>query len=114
MRVRCECGEMITDGTDGLPYKAHFIPDEDWFGIFEAMDKVLVEVREGRLAMNDAQMAVRRLHLVASRKMWQCTNCGRLLVSDPRRHLNTYQPISDAESKEILKSDENAVASACG
>jgi hypothetical protein len=25
MKMRCECGEIISDQTDYLPYKAHFI-----------------------------------------------------------------------------------------
>ena len=106
MHMRCECGEIVVDGADDLPHKAHFIPNQDWFRVFEAVDKVLYDVSAGAMSMSDAKMAVRRAHLVASRTMWQCGNCGRLLVSDCHRNVNAYAPTSESDSKEILKSHD--------
>lgn len=107
--MRCECGEIVVDGADDLPHKAHFIPNQDWFRVFEAVDEILGEVSAGSMTMSDAKMAVRRAHLVASRMMWQCGNCGRLLVSDCDRKVNVYAPATGSDSKEILKSHDLVV-----
>jgi hypothetical protein len=109
MKTRCECGETITDQTDYLPYKAHFISDQDWFGVFDAIDQIVSEVATGRMTIDDAQTAVRRTHLTASRHMYQCGKCGRLLVVDLQRKVNIYAPTSDTDSRQILRSHNNTV-----
>ena len=104
MKIRCECGEIISDQTDYLPYKAHFISDQDWFGVFDAIDRIISDVAAGRMTTDEAQMAVRRTHLTASRQMYQCSKCGRLLLDDLQRKINIYAPTSDADSRQILRS----------
>lgn len=108
MKMRCECGEIITDQTDNLPYKAHFIPDQEWFGMFDAMDRVITDVAAGRTSTEDAHLAILRAHLAASRHMYQCRKCGRLIVADRQRNMNIYSPTSDADSREILRSRDHA------
>jgi hypothetical protein len=108
MKMRCECGKIITDQTDYLPYKAHFICDQDWFGVFDAIDQIVSDVGAGRMTVDDAQTAVRRTHVTRSRHMYQCSTCGRLLVDDLQRKTNFYAPTSETDSKQILKSHENA------
>ena len=41
MKIRCDCGNPIVDQTDALPYKAHLIPDQDWFTLLDAIDDAI-------------------------------------------------------------------------
>src|SRR6266511_3646463 len=108
MKMRCECGEIISDQTDCLPNKAHFIADQDWFGVFNAIDQIVSDVAAGSMTADDAQTAVRRTHLTASRQMYQCSKCGRLLVADLQHNMNIYAPTSDTDSRQILSSHDPA------
>ncbi len=38
MKIECRCGRMIIDQTDCLPYKAHLIPDQEWFQVHDDRD----------------------------------------------------------------------------
>jgi len=108
MKIHCECGKILHDQADNLPHMAHFIPDEDWLGVLEAMDQVVSDVAARRLTVEAAQMAVRRVQVQASRHMYQCDKCGRLFVDDRQRNANIYDPVSDKDSKQILRGRDQA------
>jgi hypothetical protein len=108
MKMCCECGEIIGDQMDNLPFKAHFIPDQEWFKMFEPIDRVLAVVAAGRSSTDDAHMAILRTLLSASRHMYQCGKCGRLLVADRHRNMNIYAPTSAEASRTILASHNHA------
>ena len=108
MKLRCECGELIPDQTDSLSYKAHFLPDQDWFVVFDAIDRIVADAAEGRMKVDDAQTMVRRIQLKASRTMYQCRQCGRLLVNDAQNQLRIFEACSDTDSKQILRSHGGA------
>lgn len=107
MKMRCECGEIISDQTDQLPYKAHFIPDQDWDDVCDTINQIIGAVAAGSMTVDDAQMAVLNVHLAKSRTMYQCSKCGRLLVQDAKRNMNIYAPTSDADSRKILRSRDD-------
>ena len=104
MKLRCECGEIIADQTDFLPYKAHLIADQDWFGVFDALDKIVSDVADARLTVDEAQTALRNTLSSESREMYQCGKCGRLLVHTLQGNTNIYAPTSDEDSRHILRS----------
>lgn len=99
---------MISDHTDCLPYKAHFVADQDWFGVFDALDQIVADVAAGRMTADDAQTAVRRACVKASRQMYQCGKCGRLLVADLKHNLHSYAPSSDTDGRQILRGQDPA------
>jgi hypothetical protein len=104
----CECGKTIYGQTENVPYKAHFISDQDWFGVFDAIDQIVSDVASGRMTVDDAQMAFRLVHVRASRSMYQCGQCGRLLVYDLQHNANIYAPTSTEDSRQILTSRDTA------
>lgn len=106
MKMHCECGEMTIDQTDSLPYKAHSISGQDWFRLFDTIDKIISEVASGHMSVDHAQSEVRRTHIIASRHMYQCGQCGRLLVDDKFHRMNIYTPASDTVSRHILRSHD--------
>jgi hypothetical protein len=108
MKMRCECGEIISHQTDNLPYKAHFIADQDWFSVSDAIDQIISDVASGRTTVDAAQTAFRVVHNKEKRTMFQCSKCGRLLVADWQRNRNIYAPTSDTDSRQILRGHDNA------
>jgi hypothetical protein len=105
-KLRCDCGHVIVDQTDFLPYKASLLADEDseafWTELSRGLAELLVAVREGRreewqrahlsgpplLELTDEELIsdfMASLGLRYMRTSYQCEGCGRLLVEDPRR-----------------------------
>ena len=41
MKIGCECGSLIIDTTDNLPWKAHFISDKNWFDFQDSIDEAI-------------------------------------------------------------------------
>ena len=41
MKFNCDCGYTIRYQTDYLPYKANFIPDQDWFAMLNMISVLL-------------------------------------------------------------------------
>lgn len=124
MRIRCMCGNSITDQTDYLPYKAWFLPDED---TDLAVDYVMTDVqafiearergdedaywqanglphwRQHTLAdkLRNYVVATPNLHL--GRAMYECDECGRIWMEarPGSPDLVSYQP--ESASRGILR-----------
>ena len=108
MKIECECGSTIFDGTDDLPHKAHVIPDQRWNGLFEAIDD-LIEKRCATAAQREAAcMKIRSLVGAAARQAWQCSACGRLYVEDARRGLQCYAPAKAGTLRDVLRAEGGA------
>ena len=48
MKIRCECGHIIVDQSDNLPYKAHLIPDTQMEHIFGAATELCLKARASK------------------------------------------------------------------
>jgi hypothetical protein len=104
MKIECHCGTTIFDCTDDLPQKGHFIPDQEWFATYDAMDdEVIVPLTEGAIDREKAFHLSRRVISRASRLMYQCSVCGRLYIDDKDRVLHCYVPSAETTSKDILR-----------
>jgi hypothetical protein len=106
MKIRCQCGAMIRDQTDNLPHKGHLIPDQEWLPVYDGIDVVIDDLAAGRVDAETASMKIRSILGNASRHVYQCKECGRLLVDDRQRQLHTFAPASADMCKEILRSRE--------
>ena len=100
MKFQCECGHIIRDQTDYLPYKAKFIPDEDEGADFEAVIKNLAAFITAREA--GKQYEFLRIHFGedypkglttediisdlltrrdrSARSIYECEICGRVFI----------------------------------
>lgn len=103
MKIDCHCGAIIADAADNLPHKAHLIPDQEWFRVFEAIDGVIEDLAAGRADAESAQMGVRRILGEAARQLYQCRNCGRLYVDDQQHQLHTFTPDAADGAAEVLR-----------
>lgn len=73
MRFLCECGHLITDTSDFLPYKAYMISDVDWEDYWEAHEREALGKPLGPY----------QEPMFYEQSFYQCEECGRLYFDDP-------------------------------
>ncbi len=98
MKIQCSCGHLITDGGDGLAHKAHIIPDQNLFPLFDAIDRVLQFECTTPGAREAACTRVRSMITEASRRAHSCSKCGRLYMDGLRGALHVYVPEAAAKN----------------
>ena len=81
MKLKCNCGNTIYDGTDSLPHKGHILADQDLFPTFDRLDRLVEKVSERGTVTDEDYVDVRRSH-PPTRQIYQCHNCGRILIWD--------------------------------
>ena len=90
MRLACNCGEVIADTTDFLPYKGHLIADRDW---------------EDFVASTEPP---RRIAFSYVRNCYQCPSCGNLYVAAPDNPNLFHAFSSVGEHVSVLQSSRGA------
>jgi hypothetical protein len=80
----CECGHVISDSTDDIPYKARFIADQDVDYLFDTMEK-----NPDAILLNFGDI-------------FQCPDCNNLMIfsADYKRRCD-FQPINKDASANI-------------
>jgi len=101
MKIQCECGHLIHDGTDGLGHKAHMIPDRRWNELADAIDAA-IEKGEAPRQREGAAMKMRILLNEMARSVWQCNACGMLYMEDGHRQLRAFRPAGEEDCLGIL------------
>jgi len=87
MKMRCLCGSIISDNTDFISYKARYLADQDW------EDFLISELPAGG---HDWSL---------TRTMYQCVDCGRLLLQGINGRTLFFNPeVADEEVKRALAS----------
>lgn len=103
MKIRCQCGFVILDGTDELPQKAHLLPDQEWLTAFDRLEGIVTAVARGELGAELACQRVTEVVCTPARLMWQCRSCGRLYVDGHDRQLHCFTPEGTAFDRELLR-----------
>ena len=98
MKIVCTCGAVILDSTDALPHKAHFVPDQAWSVVWDAIDEAI----EGSGSKEAALMSVRRRIGPLFRLAWQCPACGRVYLDDRNGALCEFLPASSRAQKDVF------------
>lgn len=83
-KLRCHCGNIITDQTDDLAFKGEITADQDW----EALWGNIAE-RVPYLTPAEAADFLTALRLRLTRTTYECVNCGRLWI-ERRPGLNEF------------------------
>ena len=108
MKIQCACGHLIHDGPDQNPQIGHLIPDQEWSRWLEAIDAAIEADHATTKGKEAACMRLRYLVGKISRRMWQCRECGRLMIDDDHHQLHEYVPATEATSKEIFRAQHDA------
>ena len=77
MKIKCHCGNSISDDTDFLSYKAHIFSDQDFEDLLESTDYHKFS-EFGRCG-------------------YQCTECGRLYLDHPDGTMRSFIPAGNAD-----------------
>ena len=101
MKIDCTCGATIHDAGDGLPGKAHVIPDTALHPLMDTFDEIVLKRCATETEREAACTHLRSLLTKATRQAWQCATCGRLYIDNAARKLNAYVPEGGA-SKSVL------------
>lgn len=104
MKIHCHCGEMILDIVDGQSNKAHFIPDQEWEGLWDAIDAAVEKSGPSPKDKERACMELRSLLGQLARLAWQCDDCGRIYLEQQNRQLRQFLPGSEDTPKELFRS----------
>jgi len=89
MKLKCTCGEIITDQTDHLPHKAYIIGDKDYFEFLDVIEAAIKSTDETKDHLCRAVVKAE-----PSRLAWECTSCGRLYFDDQQGGVIEYLPQS--------------------
>ena len=118
MKLRCTCGHVIVDQTDDLPYKAVVTPHKVEFAIAQRaahdiallIDACMQGQRDAFVAerfgpdyppdLTNESIVLDLMHAPALGQvlnMYQCPECGRLLLDDRNRpsHVLSFAPEHD-------------------
>ncbi|WP_291869379.1 hypothetical protein [Maribacter sp.] len=93
MKIKCTCGELIRDQTDYLKHKAHLIPDIHWFDFWNAIDAAIEKSGTSKKDKEEACMQLRKQNMF--RRLWECTNCGKLYIDNANYNLVSYSSDSN-------------------
>ncbi len=113
MKISCSCGFEIYDGPDHNPNVGHLIADQDWFHLLDAIDAAIEGDHSTTKAKEAACLRVRYFIGDISRRLWQCPECGRLLIDDHGRRIQEFTPATDA-GKQILRGHGGGQQDAAG
>jgi hypothetical protein len=97
MKIRCDCGNVISDTTDSLPYKCNLLPDDGYW------DHVHEPIVRGIL---DFASAIR----TGNRDDW----LDRYFGSGYPRDLDDKSVISDFVAARVLRAPTAYQCTACG
>lgn len=117
MKIRCDCGHVISDGTDSLSYKCELLPDDGYWdnvhqpivdGILDFAASVAAGDRDGWLSrhfgdgyprdLDDPSVISDFIGARISRgpTAYQCTECGMILIPKPSGHgYLGFKPVDD-------------------
>lgn len=109
MKITCRCGEIILDQTDYLPHKAHFIPDQEWFNVLDAIDEAIEKSGPSAKEKEAACMRIRSLLRALARSAWQCSACGCIYADDQDRKLHLLIPGDADVPKEMFRFRNDSV-----
>ena len=127
-KLACTCGKTIRDVSDSLPYKASFLPDVNSDPFFEwvidetqsfvtaalngRVDEWLLQKGYGKgyvdLKLSHGSIMHDHIHskyLSLSRDMYECKECGRILVEQSTKNQFTAYAPDSATYNRVLADD---------
>jgi hypothetical protein len=114
MKIDCLCGTAIPDQTDYISYKAHTIPDQDIFDLYDELDTHLKQTMMLWASESDTAIVEQTLRSVQqqmrstvrqyTKTLYQCPRCGRLYVENETGSFHVFAPESHTTQASILRS----------
>ena len=102
MKILCQFGYQIVDGTDSLPHKAHVVSDQVWFDLLDEIDVVIEGSRNSKADREKACMRVREILGRKARPAWQCSGCGTLHMDDGTGVTRRFRPDGEDSARSLF------------
>lgn len=89
--IQCKCGEILHDNTDSISYKGRILSDKQFFPLLDLADELIEADSDDReaLAMRFRQNIGKYIRF---RDVYQCYECGRLLVEGENGEFFFFAP----------------------
>ena len=101
MKIHCDCGATLHDADRSR--KAHLIPDQSIEDLMDEIDRA-IETPGGLLRSKEgACMRIRKRIIEITRSAWQCPDCARLYLDDPKGELRAFDAVEPGGSGGILQ-----------
>jgi hypothetical protein len=102
MKFLCECGFLISDSTDHLPYKAYSHPDESFDAVYDAIDRLMKFPPPDDQPERD-QLTFAITEPIGGRTMYQCPECGRIFIWGDERRIYSFKPEDTDTPKNLFE-----------
>jgi hypothetical protein len=106
MKIKCPCGQNISDNTDEISYKGHVFADQDYFTILEGIESCIQLVASNSEALEKAKNDADDVIISKTRGIWTCDNCGRVAIHDASCQLHWYKPENGENVQNLLSTRE--------
>ena len=109
MKLKCNCGHIIVDQADSIPYKGYILPDTE-LEYFDSASKEIAgfieAIKSNRRSewienkfsevypkdLNNESIIFDIIHgRLITKKTFQCEACGRILMEDDRKGDNSIE-----------------------
>lgn len=96
--IKCICGEILHDVADDISYKGHILSDKQFFPLLDLADEMIEDSAPDReaIAMRFRQNIGKYIRF---RCVYQCCNCGRLLVEGENGEFFYFAPEGHSNTK---------------
>ncbi len=123
-KIRCKCGHSIVDQSNNLPYKAYFFRDSEDESYYDYIDEIsgfiesiknntrdewITNYFPGAYPLDEPDALVIADIITSKQRkfiseMYQCENCGRLLIQKGNENLFPVFKPEDENSKGLFNS----------
>ena len=100
----CPCGNSLRNVEDDVPFLADFLPQQSDDAYCAAMEATILRY-EKRADKADQLIVDETTHLF--RLLWQCPNCGRLLIQGPDWIVYAFLPETTSTPRNLLGAHED-------
>ncbi len=92
----CSCGQPFLNSIDNRSYLARFVADQDYDAFFDLVDAAVEKSGPTPLDKERAVMELRASLFPRHSRIWQCSKCGLVFITDANGNRHAYTPVDDA------------------
>ena len=107
MHFSCQCGILIHDTADNLPYKGKIIADQDFNTLWDLIEK-LEKQHIDRIDVYN------KIHDLLMREIYQCPKCGRIYIENQAQNYDLVGFQMESPEQQEKKENRSLLLSAYG
>lgn len=96
--IKCRCGNILHDNTDNISYKGRIISDKEFFPLLDLADELIERESDDREKLS-MEFRGNMGRYIRFKDIFQCYECGRLLVESESGEFLFFTPENHNETK---------------